>query len=169
MAQDAQDCDTMKKFKIFIAESVAPDDFYEGNCEGHVVQAMAKVLHWQSSYKVALNAETLCRAIKHASNSGYDILHISCHGDAKGIELTDGTELSWKDLAECFQETHHAPHTVVVSSCAGGHGGVADAFRNRTRRPSVIFAQKARQEGESLFPVPASLGRFSTHRLPELG
>src|SRR5437016_586741 len=71
---------SMKKLTILIAESVFPEDFYADNCEGHVVEAMSRVLHWKTSYKIALNAETLCRAIKASSKEGYDILHLSCHG-----------------------------------------------------------------------------------------
>ena len=142
----------MKKFKILIAESVAPDDFYAEDCEGHVVQAIAKVLHWKSSHKVALDVKTLRRAINHASNSGYDILHLSCHGDEKGIELTDETQLSWDELADCFQDAGHTPHALVISSCVGGDAGVADAFRNRKCRPSVIFGAEGKKERRITFP-----------------
>src|SRR5262245_30476623 len=88
----------MKKFKILIAESVFADDFYADNLEGHVVEAIAHVLHWDATYKIVLNAETLRRAIQATSRGGYDILHLSCHGDAKGIQLTDEMELSWGGL-----------------------------------------------------------------------
>lgn len=143
----------MKKYKILIVESVAPEDFYDENCEGHVVQAMAKVLHWKSTYKIALNAEALRRAIKHASHNGYDILHLSCHGDRHGIELTDEAELSWEELADCFQRTGHTPHALVISSCVGGDAGVADAFRNRgRRRPNVIFGAEGRRGKRITFP-----------------
>ncbi len=129
----------MKKFKILIAESVFPDDFYADDREGHVVEAMARVLHWKATYKIALNAETLCRAIKAAANGGYDILHISCHGNAKGIQLTNGTELSWGQLADCFQRMEGIPQALVISSCVGGDGGIARAFWDRKRKPRVFF------------------------------
>src|ERR1700740_1686530 len=94
-AQDFKNPYAMKKFKILIAESVFPDDFYADDREGHVVEAMSRVLHWKATYKITLNAKTLCQAIKAASNGGYDILHLSRHGDEEGIQLTDETELSW--------------------------------------------------------------------------
>ena len=134
----------MQKFKVFIAESVFPEDFYADDREGHVVEAMARVLHWKATYKIALNAETLCRAIKASSSGGYDILHLSCHGSAKGIQLTDETELSWSELADCFQQVERIPQALVISSCVGGDGGIARAFRDRKRRPSVIFGAEGK-------------------------
>ncbi|MGI0133629.1 MAG: hypothetical protein ACREBW_01555, partial [Candidatus Micrarchaeaceae archaeon] len=116
------------------------------------VQAMAKVLHWKSNYKIALNPKTLCRAIEHASRNEYDILHISCHGDEVGIRLTDETDLSWDELADCFQGAEHAPHALVISSCVGGDSGVAKAFRKRKRRPMVIFGAEATDPNEITFP-----------------
>jgi hypothetical protein len=129
----------MKKFKVFIAESVFPGNFYGDNREGHVVEAIARVPHWETSHKIVLNAKTLCKAIKAASKNDYDILHLSCHGDAEGIQLTDETELSWDELADCFQKAEQMPEALVISSCAGGDGGIARAFRDRKLRPGVIF------------------------------
>ncbi len=134
----------MKKFKLFIAESVFPEDFYGDKREGHVVEAMAHVLHWKATYKIALSAETLSRAIKAASSGAYDILHISCHGDTEGIQVTDKTELSWDELADCFQEAERMPQALVISSCVGGDGGIARAFRDRKRRPNVIFGAEGK-------------------------
>ena len=142
----------MKKFKVLIAESVFPEDFYADDREGHVVEAISRVLHWKATYKIALNAKTLCRAIKASSNGEYDILHLSCHGDEKGIQLTDETELSWDELADCFQDAGHIPHALVVSSCVGGDGGVARAFGARKRRPSVIFGAEGRKRRRITFP-----------------
>ena len=142
----------MKRFKILIAESVFPDDFYADDREGHVVEAMSRVLHWKASYKIALNAKTLCRAIKAAANGEYEILHLSCHGDEEGIQLTDETELSWDDLADCFQDAGRTPYALVISSCVGGDAGVAHAFGNRKCRPSVIFGAEGRDGHRITFP-----------------
>lgn len=142
----------MKKYKILIAESVGTDDFYEENCEGQVVLAIAKVLHWRASYKITLDAGTLSRAIKHASQNGYDILHLSCHGDEDGIQLSDLTELSWDHLADCFQDLNPIPKALVISSCVGGDAGVAHSFRSNKRRPTVIFGAEGRKRQRITFP-----------------
>ena len=134
----------MQEFKVFIAESVFPEDFYGDKREGHVVEAVARVLHWESRHKIVLDARTLCKAINDASEDGYDILHLSCHGDADGIQLTDETELPWDELADCFQEAERIPRALVISSCVGGDGGIARSFRDRKQRPSVIFGAEGK-------------------------
>jgi hypothetical protein len=134
----------MKKFKILIAESVLAEDFYDDDREGHIVEAIARVLHWEASHKIVLDAKTLRRAINFASRKGYDILHLSCHGDANGIQLTDEAELSWDELADCFQNVERIPRVLVISSCVGGDFGIAHAFRDRKRRPAVIFGAEGK-------------------------
>jgi hypothetical protein len=142
----------MRKYKVFIAESVFAQDFYKNNCEGQVVEAIARVLHWESEYKIAMNRKTLCSAIKAASEDGYDIFHLSCHGDEDGIQLTDETELSWDELAESFQDLEGTPEAFVLSSCVGGDAGVARAFRNHKLRPTVIFGAEAKEPHLITFP-----------------
>jgi hypothetical protein len=134
----------MKVFKIFVVESVFPADFYGDRREGHVVEAIARVLHWKTSHKIALDATTLRKAIAAASQNNYDILHLSCHGDANGIQLTDETELSWDELADYFQKPGRIPRVLVISSCVGGDSGIGRAFRDRKRRPAVIFGAEGK-------------------------
>jgi hypothetical protein len=142
----------MHKFRILIAESVFPEDFHKNDREGQVVEAIARVLHWESEYKIALNTKRLLKAIQEAAANGYDILHISCHGDKEGIQLTDETELSWDELAAFFQENKGAPSALIMSSCVGGDHGIARAFRKCKRRPDVIFGSEAPKPNRITFP-----------------
>jgi hypothetical protein len=144
---------TMKKLKAFIAESVSPGEFYNRNWEGHVAEEIVRLLDGKASYRIVLNAELLCRAIKTASENAYDIFHLSCHGSKKGIRLTDDKRLSWAELADCFQKAHDIPKALILSSCVGGNGGIARAFENRKRRPQVIFGAEAEDDDHLLtFP-----------------
>jgi hypothetical protein len=143
----------MKKLKAFIAESVSPNEFYDRDWEGHVAEEIVRLLDGKASYRIVLNAELLCRAIKTASENGYDIFHLSCHGSKKGIRLSDDTRLSWAELADCFQKTDDTPKALILSSCVGGDGGIARAFEERKRRPQVIFGAEADDEDHLLtFP-----------------
>jgi hypothetical protein len=142
---------TMKKLDILIAESVFAKDFYDDNREGQVVESIARVLHWESEYKIAIDGKNLRRAIKTACADDYDILHLSCHGDDEGIQLTDETLLSWNELADCFQEGGRMPCALVMSSCVGGDRGIARAFGQRKRRPDVIFGSEATKPNEITF------------------
>jgi hypothetical protein len=143
----------MKKLKAFIAESVSPNEFYDRDWEGHVAEEIVRLLDGKASYRIVLNAELLCRAIKTASENGYDIFHLSCHGSKKGIRLSDDTRLSWAELADCFQKTDDMPKALILSSCVGGDDGIARAFEERRRRPQVIFGAEADDEDHLLtFP-----------------
>lgn len=142
----------MRKYRIFIVESVFAEDFYNNDREGQVVEAIARVLHWESEYKIALDTRSFRRAIKAACNANYHILHLSCHGGKTGIQLTDETEISWNELADCFQKQKQIPAVLIISSCVGGDRGVARAFQERRGRPDVIFGSEATNPCEITFP-----------------
>jgi hypothetical protein len=142
----------MKKLKVFVAESVHAADFYARDWEGHVVEEIVRLLRGRTSYRIVLNKKLLCKAIKTASEKGYEIFHLSCHGDKKGIQLTDGTNLSWEEFAECFQTTKTMPGALIISSCVGGDSGIARAFAKRKHRPSVIFGSEGKKSHRITFP-----------------
>lgn len=143
----------MAKLKVFVAESVSPDEFYDRHWEGHVVEEIVRLLSGKTAYRIVMNASLLDRAIKSASENAYDIFHLSCHGDEKGIQLSDRTNISWEDLAESFQEADQMPRALILSSCVGGHRGIAGAFTGRKRRPEVIFGAEAKEDKNLLtFP-----------------
>jgi hypothetical protein len=143
----------MNKLKTFVAESGSPEDLYHGHREGHVVEEIVRLLDGKTSYKIVMNMPLLCRAIKLASANSYDIFHLSCHGDKEGIQLGGKTDISWKKLAECFQEAAgHMPKALVISSCAGGDVGIARAFKHCRRRPDVIFGAEGMGEDVLTFP-----------------
>jgi hypothetical protein len=143
----------MAKLKAFIAESVSPLEFYNRDWEGHIVEEIVRVLNGKTSYRIVLNAELLRKAIKTASENEYNIFHLSCHGDEGGIQLSDKTDISWDELANCFQTAGRIPAALILSSCIGGDRGIARAFKERKRRPEVIFGAEADEEKHVLtFP-----------------
>ncbi len=142
----------MKKLKTFIVESVSPDDFYNRHWEGHVVEEIVRLLDGKASYKLVLNEGLLRRAIRNASESVCDIFHLSCHGDEKGICLSDKRDISWEALADSFQTADHMPTALVLSSCAGGDGAIARVFAERERRPQVIFGAEGTGKHVLTFP-----------------
>lgn len=53
------------------------------------------------------------------------LLHISAHGDAEGIQLSDGYVMSWAELKEHLRPINHAIDgwlIVCMSSCEGYYG-----------------------------------------------
>jgi hypothetical protein len=143
----------MKKLKAFIAESISPEEFYKRDWEGYVAEEIVRLLDGKASYRIVFNNDLLCRAIESASENSYDVFHLSCHGSKKGVRLTDGTRLSWPDLADCFQQADKMPKALILSSCVGGDGGIAREFEKRKRRPDVIFGSEASDDDDLLtFP-----------------
>jgi len=143
----------MMKLKVFTAESVSPEDFYDRDWEGHIVEEIVRLLGGKASYRIVLNDELLCRAIKTASDNDYDVFHLSCHGSEKGIKLSDKTRISWEELADHFQKAKNLPKALILSSCVGGDSGIARAFTKRKRRPQVIFGAEAKEKKHLLtFP-----------------
>ena len=57
----------MARLKVFVAESVKPEEFYHRCWEGHVVEEIVRLLDGKTSYRIVLNADLLRRAIKTAS------------------------------------------------------------------------------------------------------
>jgi hypothetical protein len=75
-----------------------------------------------------------------AAEDDYDVLHLSCHGDDKGIAVTDNKNVDWPDLAALFTENNYQPSALVMSACCGASDGLAEAFEGKSRmRPNIIF------------------------------
>jgi hypothetical protein len=79
-------------------------------------------------YRIVFKREMLRRGIVDAVAFGTDIFHLSCHGDEDGVQLTDGTCLSWAELADEFAPLAAPERILVNSSCGGGHVAMAKAF-----------------------------------------
>lgn len=129
----------MANMQVLVAESVSPNDFYSRRWEGHVVEEIVRLLGGRAVYRIVMTRPLLFRAIQLAAKNRCGVFHLSCHGDEKGIQLTDGTNLSWEGLADAFQKADPMPSALILSSCRGGDAGAAHAFTRRPRRPRVIF------------------------------
>jgi hypothetical protein len=129
--------------RIFIAESVGPEDFYEGTLDGFAANEVLKVRGIRSWYRPALNQAMLVRAIDEATRRDATVFHLSCHGNEEGVVLADDTPLPWDELAELFQPFATESRLLVNSSCGGGHGGCANAFQKASNRFGYICGSTA--------------------------
>jgi hypothetical protein len=136
----------MSKLKTFVAESVSPEDFYNSRWEGYVVEEIVRLLGGRTLYRIVVTPALLTDAIFLAASNKCDVFHLSCHGDDTGVELTDGTELSWKELADAFQKANPMPSALILSSCLGGDQGLAQAFEKHKRQPKVIFGTESQNK-----------------------
>ena len=80
---------------VFIAESLHSKDFYERRLDGHAANEILKILDIKTEYRIAFTPTLVERAIKEAAEGDFEVLHFSSHGDSKGIQMTNGTPLSW--------------------------------------------------------------------------
>lgn len=131
-----------KELRIFIAESNDPEDFYSGRLDGFAANEVLKVRDIPSQYRIVFNREMLQKAIAEAVEFEADIFHLSCHGGEDGVQLSDqrssGEILTWEEIASDFQPLAEKERILVNSSCKGGDGGVAEAFRKSKKRFGYI-------------------------------
>ena len=109
----------MHKLKVFIAESVSHEDFYDRDWEGHPAKEIVCLLNGRARYRIVLNRTLLRRAIKEAADNAYGIFHLSCHGDEEKVRLSGKRDVSWRELAQYFQEAKSAPAVLVLSGAWG--------------------------------------------------
>lgn len=115
--------------RVFIAESLAPDDFYDRRVDGFAANEVLKIQGCASDYRVVLNRKFLRRAIEDASGNGYSVFHLSCHGDENGIQLADSDFIDWLTLARMLRDFANEDRCLVMASCNGGHYGLTKALR----------------------------------------
>lgn len=116
---------------VYMVESPAPDDLFDGRTEGRVLCEALNLAGIKSWYRLASNSATLDRALNQellsASQSlqALPILHFSMHGNGEGVGLTDGGFLSWQDLRNRLVPINRALNgalIVSISSCFGAAG-----------------------------------------------
>ena len=93
----------------------------------------------KSTLSYVLDLDHLRRAIAECIDGKYQILHLSCHGDEKGIALADNHQPTWVEFAGAFQDMSASPIALVMSSCCGASSGIGRAFEDQARHPRIIF------------------------------
>jgi len=134
-------------FSVFVAESVQANDFYEGRTDGFAANEVLKIQQVRTSYKIVLDRNHLARAISDARAGDFQALHISAHGDDRGISLSDGDFVTWLDLAGLLIRFGGIPNKakkiLIVSSCMGGYVGLSKALEKRGVAFRFIFGSTA--------------------------
>jgi hypothetical protein len=114
--------------RVFIAESLHPDDFYEERLDGLAASRVLLIDNSQVRYRTVFDLQHLRRALQEAAHELYDVFHLSCHGSDDGIELTDGEFIDWLSLAELLKSFSGEHRLLVMSCCNGGHVGLTKAL-----------------------------------------
>ena len=110
-----------ESISVYIAESLAPEDFYLRRLDGHAANEVLKMQACRTEYRMVLTTAYLRKAINEANEQNYVIFHLSCHGADDGIQLADGEEVDWLSLARMFKTYARKDRCLVLASCSGGH------------------------------------------------
>ncbi len=95
---------------VFVAESVKAEDFYEGRTDGFAANEILKIQQVRTSYKIVFDRNHLVRAIGDALAGDFQALHLSAHGDERGISLTDSDFVTWLEPAELLRRLGGNPN-----------------------------------------------------------
>ncbi|WP_027229885.1 hypothetical protein [Phyllobacterium sp. UNC302MFCol5.2] len=119
---------------VYIVESPSATDFADRRTEGSALCEAFNLSRTKHSYCIAVNKEQflLALSIKEPGNrfgtavahhGCMPVLHLSMHGFAEGIQLTDGTVISWAELRDILSPINEAlPNGLMIafSTCGGG-------------------------------------------------
>jgi hypothetical protein len=134
-------------FCVVIVESPSPQDFFEDRAEGRLIQACLKLANIRCILRTVLDAPHLSKALTQGimglgrEPDVLPILHISAHGNQKGIELTNGCFMLWDELIgglSFMNQQLHGQLIVCMSSCEG-YSCVLDASRSAGYPPWKAF------------------------------
>lgn len=128
---------------VFIAESLAPRDFYEKRLDGYAANEVLKIQSCKTDYRIVLTRKLLDRAIREAADGDYKVFHLSCHGGNDGIRLADGKDVDWLSLASMFTSYAASDRCLVMASCSGGHNDFTKALAKSGSRFGYVFGSTA--------------------------
>ncbi|HZP67740.1 MAG TPA: hypothetical protein VFB32_15660 [Rudaea sp.] len=120
------------KIWVFVLEIPSDIDLFEERTEGFALVRTLRVAQIGAKVRVVSSNETLARGLQEylalaktvAQGELLPVLHISAHGNEKGIALTDGSLVSWSELANLLAPINRELDgnlDVVFSSCKGFH------------------------------------------------
>jgi hypothetical protein len=120
------------KFFVFVIESPSAVDLYHRRSEGEIVRQAVELNGIMCVVKTAISQPAFMACLKiglseaMGNMSGFiPLLHISAHGDAHGIQLSDGYVMPWAELKDHLRPINEAlggSLVVCMSSCEGYQG-----------------------------------------------
>jgi hypothetical protein len=120
------------KFFVFVIESPSAVDLYHRRSEGEIVKQAVELNGIVCVVKTAISLQAFDACLKVGLSEamkrlpGYvPLLHISAHGDGRGIQLSDGYAMPWRELREHLRPVNDAlggSLVVCMSSCHGYSG-----------------------------------------------
>ena len=125
---------TPRKASVFIIESPRSDDLLTGRLEGHLLAESLRLAGISQQYYLVTDIATFRGVVRYLKGvitrqrRMVTIIHISAHGDEKGIAFTNGRTMQWTKLAEILVNLNRRCNGKLVlclSCCKGSYIGLA--------------------------------------------
>jgi hypothetical protein len=118
---------TLPPFFVYIIESNRTQEIMGGFLEGIALQNVLKFSGVRVKYHTSVGKQDfpiqVRRAAEYAHEMGaFPILHISAHGNLRGIQLTTEELVTWRELAEMLGPLRHfsgGNYLLCLSACEG--------------------------------------------------
>lgn len=129
--------DKKLKFFVFVVESPSPVDLYHRRSEGEIIKQAVNLNQIPCTVRTAVNFEAFEASLKIGLIEEMErykglipILHISAHGYSEGIQISDGTIITWQNLRTFFTPINNALNNslIICLSCCEGYSGIRMAM-----------------------------------------
>lgn len=117
---------------VHIIESPSSQDILDGRTEGRALCEALRLSGIQGCYSAAVSWDMFLEALYNRLSNAIGafpgkqpILHISAHGNADGIGLTNGEYVGWNTLRSALAPLNNGMNgglLICMSSCFGGSG-----------------------------------------------
>lgn len=117
------------RFFVYVIESPSAPDFYHGRSEGELLTQVLRLNMIPCDKRTAISKESLraclilglADAMKvHPTN--LPILHLSMHGNEKGIQLSNGEVLTWDELRALLVPVNQSLENKLLLSMSACNG-----------------------------------------------
>lgn len=120
---------------VHVIESPSPSDLLDGRTEGRSLSEsmrLAQIPHWyclatdDATFDESLDGR-LRDAWEHFGRSRWPLLHFSMHGNAYGVQLSNGRFVGWHDLRMKLSPLNSWMNgwlLITMSACHGSNGCV---------------------------------------------
>lgn len=122
---------------VYIIETLSPDDEGNGRFEGAFLSHVLRLHDKNPKYTYVRTLPDFKQAVRAFSESSYRYLHLSCHGDAKGLCTTNLDDIDYGHLAEMLIP-HMKGKRLFISACKMVHEDLAAALIPRSGCFSVV-------------------------------
>lgn len=115
-------------FFVYLIESPRADDLYDGRSDAPLLEQALRLHGTPCVLRVATSKDLFAKALTTGlaeavgAQKRHPVLYISAHGSKSGFRLTDGTQITWKELHDFLVPINTAVNNALplcMSSCEG--------------------------------------------------